>query len=388
MQHVLQDWMGRLAFWRGCGSVTAVVGAQASLWELTFHRVEGAPAELADLQRFARDLVDLVEEAELQVLFAPALFRSSGVLLGDGLERLGDPAHGELMLRRRGDPTPVDAAHAIQVAHELAEHATLQLGEELRQVVKLSEQQCAMVEHMAHAFDAGGGLSDTLTAAEHQVMAVEARFRAALAGHSVEVAKASGHARGIVKLAGSVAEIAQSARVLTFNARVESARLGEAGKGFVVIANAIRDLARDVQTSNELVTRLAGTLAQALPALERTATELSTHTETQLAGVRASLARVRGTFETEQSAALGQLDGTRSAAHALRDRSQAVVENLQFQDRASQLLMHAKAQLETLEALVGIEEQTAEHLDERAGEMGRTLGDGSAALAAGEVALF
>src|SRR5690606_16795969 len=57
----------------------------------------------------------------------------------------------------------------------------------------------------------------------------------------------SGTLRGVEKASSAIAQIARETKLLALNASVEAARAGEAGRGFAIIANAVKGLADQIQ---------------------------------------------------------------------------------------------------------------------------------------------
>ena len=59
--------------------------------------------------------------------------------------------------------------------------------------------------------------------------------------------------KSIAAISNVLNEIAQRTNLLSLNASIEAARAGDAGKGFSVVANSIRDLAaQSIASSNEI----------------------------------------------------------------------------------------------------------------------------------------
>lgn len=80
------------------------------------------------------------------------------------------------------------------------------------------------------------------------------------------VAQVASEVAGIVQVlhevsaaAGDITQIALQTRLVAFNASVEAKRAGEAGRGFGVVADAVKDLAGRVEVSSKTI---MGTLAQ------------------------------------------------------------------------------------------------------------------------------
>jgi methyl-accepting chemotaxis protein len=63
--------------------------------------------------------------------------------------------------------------------------------------------------------------------------------------------------REVSDAAGQITKIALQTRLVAFNASVEAKRAGEAGRGFGVVADAVKDLAAQVEASSQLI---AGTV--------------------------------------------------------------------------------------------------------------------------------
>lgn len=355
MRDTLERWASSLPGIPGSCAISVFIGARSSVWEIGWRCVEPGVPRADDLRRLAKTLVGLIEGEGFALLFEPTLVLGRVLDLGS-LERVPARDGAELVFRRRGKDAPIDAVGSLDGARALMEDSVLKLSAELGEVFQLSQQQCTEMQRMAHKFDARGGLSDAVGALENELTGMGQALRASFGGHLKDVEGAAACAMDIVKLASAVDQIAQSARLLTFNARLESARLGESGKGFVVIANAIRELANDVRSSNELVTNLAASLVSTLPQLQRATTVLAGTSEAQLEAVRARLASLRSALQSNQQEAIAELRESEVAATAMRDRSQDVIQHLQFQDRTNQLLVRARDQVQALEEVLGVDE--------------------------------
>ncbi len=368
--------------------ITVLVGGRSALTQLTWANDGDELAAPDALQGVVSALKDVAKDAELPLLFDPVVVSGMTVATPPG-ERVELDGGAYVSVAERGTDVKIEPVQSIDEVCKTSEAAVMKIGGGLTHIFNASKEQCADMEQVVHAFDSGsGGLADSLKGLEHEVAGLGTNLRESLAQHRNEVQGAVGWATDIIALARSVDQIAQSARLLTFNARLESARLGEQGKGFVVIANAIRDLANDVRSSNEVVTRLATSLASTLPRLQRATTDLADSTDRQLDQLRGRLGGMRESFEAAHRQTLEALRRTESTAKASRDQSHDVLLHLQFQDRTSQLLRHAIDQIVVLEQTLGIDESRVPDLIKRVGELGRQLKDQQIALDPGEIELF
>ncbi len=75
--------------------------------------------------------------------------------------------------------------------------------------------------------------------------------------------------RDVSKAAHEITQIALQTRLVAFNASVEAKRAGEAGRGFSVVADAVKDLAARVESSSKQIMGTVGQLDSRIGALER-----------------------------------------------------------------------------------------------------------------------
>jgi methyl-accepting chemotaxis protein len=99
-----------------------------------------------------------------------------------------------------------------------------------------------------------------------------ARVGDAVQGVSTEVGGIVETLRKVSDAAGQITQIALQTRLVAFNASVEAKRAGEAGRGFGVVADAVKDLAAKVETSSK---HIMGTVSQLDERIAMLARELS-----------------------------------------------------------------------------------------------------------------
>ncbi|MBX3600887.1 MAG: chemotaxis protein [Rubrivivax sp.] len=75
--------------------------------------------------------------------------------------------------------------------------------------------------------------------------------------------------RQVSEAAGEITQIALQTRLVAFNASVEAKRAGEAGRGFGVVADAVKDLAAKVESSSKHIMGTVSQLDSRIAALSR-----------------------------------------------------------------------------------------------------------------------
>ena len=91
----------------------------------------------------------------------------------------------------------------------------------------------------------------------------------AVARVELGIASVGGALKQVARAAEDIGQIAFQTRIVAFNASVEAIRAGDAGKGFGVVAEAVKDLAQRVQSSSQLITTTVAQLDQRVEALAK-----------------------------------------------------------------------------------------------------------------------
>lgn len=148
----------------------------------------------------------------------------------------------------------------------------------------------------------------------------------------------------IVRLLNDVKSIADQTNLLALNATIEAARAGEAGRGFAVVADEVRQLSKN---SNKFSDRIRDVVSAARTNIEQAKQTISKMASKDMnvaiqskENVESMLKRVAG-LNDMVSQSFEKVNGS---SETINDRVGVAVRALQFEDMSSQLLDHMKGQ--------------------------------------------
>lgn len=174
----------------------------------------------------------------------------------DWLRRRKDAAPAE---RQTGQQTSGADSSGLKLVLGLSRSVS-NLGRDAAEVRGILEDTQKVVVAQGHAMQAlAGQLGEVEKAQQHisdattLTLGAVGRARDALAGVGDEVGGIVQTLHEVSQAAGEITQIALQTRLVAFNASVEAKRAGEAGRGFGVVADAVKDLAGKVETSSKSI---------------------------------------------------------------------------------------------------------------------------------------
>ncbi len=164
-------------------------------------------------------------------------------------------------------------------------------------------------------------------------------------------------------MARHVQEIASQTNLLALNAAIEAARAGENGRGFSVVADEVRKLSQLSASTGQSMDLKVGEINHAIQASIESAQALNDQDQADLARLQHLLSGVIDGLGGNLTA----LDHTSRAlqqdARTTQQDIQAILVNLQFQDRVDQVLDHVEIDLHALLAAIANAPHTLDDID-------------------------
>ncbi len=140
-----------------------------------------------------------------------------------------------------------------------------QIDDTLKGAARQAQAVAELSQQLKNITKAQGDISAVTSGSLEAV----ARARQAVEAVGDEVVGIVETLRQVSQAAGQIMKIALQTRLVAFNASVEAKRAGEAGRGFGVVADAVKDLASSVESSSKAIMSTVGELHTRIEALSR-----------------------------------------------------------------------------------------------------------------------
>lgn len=156
------------------------------------------------------------------------------------------------------------AQHASALGRDAAEVRGM-IDDTTKVAARQAQSLAGLIEQLQQVTEAQRSIGGHTGASSAAV----ARARDAVEDVGNEVAAIVQTLREVAGAAGDITQIAVQTRLVAFNASVEAGRAGAAGRGFGVVAEAVKDLAARVEQSSKLIMSTVGRLDERVAMLAR-----------------------------------------------------------------------------------------------------------------------
>lgn len=188
------------------------------------------------------------------------------------------------------------------------------------------------------------------------------RFRALERGYLEDMRTIEETVRGVLRFTGDIADLADQTSILAINASIEAARVGDAGRGFAVIAGEVQALSKKSKDISETIGQMFRETAETVDhSLEHQTTRIR-EAVGALEVSRDELGRVSSALEPQVKLLESTVETARGLSEEVTDELEKVTVSLQFQDAVRQILEHVlhyqedlKEKYRSIQDLFGVE---------------------------------
>lgn len=162
-------------------------------------------------------------------------------------------------------------------------------------------------------------------------------------------------------MTSEVGDIAAQTNLLALNAAIEAARAGESGRGFAVVATEVRALSNRSSEAGRRIKERVAEVTQALTKVVHDSEGQVEHEQQIIVQTEQTIHGVMADYENAVQVITTANQQLNQQAGYVQQQLSDVIVNLQFQDRASQIISHVIADMDKLAATASLFRQQLDY---------------------------